>query len=219
MAWHFRLGLTGLGCPMKLLNLREDHLLKRYKSKDKKVILELQLANGQQLFDARDPSPLRGRDLNEHVVKYIIESFQEIPKDKDVSLTIYFSEGLGIRFTEGQIKRAIQTFFEDEMKTQSLHLKQVLTHGFKSLIIGLSFLFFCVFTYYYFKNLPETLFNNFFKETTHVLGWVSMWHPINIFLYEWWPIIEKKNLLKRISVTEVNIVSRRSQVQTMDNII
>lgn len=204
---------------MNLLNLRDDHLLKRYKSKDKKVILELQLSNGQQLFDARDPSPLRGRDLNEFVVKYIIESFQEIPRDKEVTMTIYFSEGLGIRYTEGQIKKAVQHFFEDEVKTQSLHLKQTLVHGFKSLAIGLTFLFFCVFTYYYFKNLPETLFNNFFKETTHVLGWVSMWHPINIFLYEWWPIIEKRNLLRRISQTEVSIVSRRSQPQSMDNII
>ena len=42
---------------------------------------------------------------------------------------------------------------------------------------------------------PLNYLRSFIKEGLILVGWVSMWKPINIFLYEWWPLIEAKNEL------------------------
>ena len=36
-----------------------------------------------------------------------------------------------------------------------------------------------------------------------VLGWVSMWKPMEIFLYEWWPIRREGRACRRLSEAAV----------------
>ena len=34
----------------------------------------------------------------------------------------------------------------------------------------------------------------FIEEGLIILGWVANWRPIEIFQYEWWPIVRRRNL-------------------------
>jgi hypothetical protein len=36
-----------------------------------------------------------------------------------------------------------------------------------------------------------------------VLGWVSMWKPMEIFLYEWWPIRRERRACRRLAECHV----------------
>jgi len=36
-------------------------------------------------------------------------------------------------------------------------------------------------------------------------GWVAMWRPLEVFLYDWWPIRAEGRLLKRLSTMPVRI--------------
>ena len=40
---------------------------------------------------------------------------------------------------------------------------------------------------------------------TVIFGWVANWRPIEIFLYEWWPIVRRRNLYRRLAAAEVNL--------------
>jgi hypothetical protein len=44
------------------------------------------------------------------------------------------------------------------------------------------------------------------KESSVIGGWVAMWRPMEIFLYDWWPIRERQQLYERLSAMEVRIV-------------
>jgi hypothetical protein len=37
-------------------------------------------------------------------------------------------------------------------------------------------------------------------------GWVAMWRPLEIFLYDWWPILGEKRIRDRLSRVDVRIV-------------
>jgi len=50
-------------------------------------------------------------------------------------------------------------------------------------------------------------------EGLFIMGWVAMWQPISIFLYEWWPIREAETIFKKISALEVEILSPVSAEQ------
>ena len=47
-----------------------------------------------------------------------------------------------------------------------------------------------------------------FEEGLLIGGWVAMWRPIEIFLYDWWPIRAKARLLDRLSAMPVRVVQR-----------
>jgi len=38
-----------------------------------------------------------------------------------------------------------------------------------------------------------------------IFGWVANWRPIEIFLYEWWPIVRRRNLYRRLAAAEVDL--------------
>ncbi len=37
-------------------------------------------------------------------------------------------------------------------------------------------------------------------------GWVAMWRPLEIFLYDWWPIRAEARLFDRLSAMPVRLV-------------
>jgi hypothetical protein len=43
-------------------------------------------------------------------------------------------------------------------------------------------------------------------------GWVAMWRPMEIFLYDWWPIAARIRLLDRLATMQVHLVARQPAV-------
>ena len=45
-----------------------------------------------------------------------------------------------------------------------------------------------------------------FREGLIICGWVAMWRPIQIFLYDWWPILGERRLYDRLCRMPVQII-------------
>jgi hypothetical protein len=43
------------------------------------------------------------------------------------------------------------------------------------------------------------------RESLTIGGWVSMWRPLEIFLYDWWPIRSEARLSERLAAMPVRI--------------
>jgi hypothetical protein len=43
------------------------------------------------------------------------------------------------------------------------------------------------------------------RETLAIGGWVSLWRPLEIFLYDWWPILREAHLSDRLGAMPVRI--------------
>src|SRR2546425_3231336 len=43
------------------------------------------------------------------------------------------------------------------------------------------------------------------RESLTIGGWVSMWRPLEIFLYDWWPIRSEARLSDRLAAMPVRI--------------
>ena len=44
------------------------------------------------------------------------------------------------------------------------------------------------------------------QESLIIVGWVALWHPMGIFLYDWWPIRAEAKLLDRLAEMDVQVV-------------
>ena len=43
------------------------------------------------------------------------------------------------------------------------------------------------------------------RESLTIGGWVSMWRPLEVFLYDWWPIRNEARLSDRLATMPVRI--------------
>ena len=43
------------------------------------------------------------------------------------------------------------------------------------------------------------------RESLVIAGWVAMWRPMEVFLYDWWPIREERKLQDRLAAMPVQI--------------
>jgi hypothetical protein len=47
--------------------------------------------------------------------------------------------------------------------------------------------------------LGDVPFRKIVEESFLILGWVANWRPLEIFLYDWWPIARRRDLYRRLS--------------------
>ena len=105
--------------------------------------VELKLRTPHQLFDERDPSPFRERDLDDDAAKYIHGSFRDLRDHRRAKLSIYF-ETLGeFRDRPQIIVDAIHSFFSFEADSKRRELREIFRQGVIALFIGICFLFSC----------------------------------------------------------------------------
>ena len=53
--------------------------------------------------------------------------------------------------------------------------------------------------------LGESRLGEVIREGFLIGGWVAMWRPLEVFLYDWWPIRAEGRLLQRLSTMPVRI--------------
>jgi len=55
------------------------------------------------------------------------------------------------------------------------------------------------------RALSGTQIGALIRESMVIGGWVAMWRPLEIFLYDWWPIRAERKLFDRLSAMPVRI--------------
>ena len=58
------------------------------------------------------------------------------------------------------------------------------------------------------RHFPDSRLAVLVREGVLIVGWVAMWRPIEIFLYDWWPIGAERRLFQRLAVMPVRIEYR-----------
>ena len=54
-------------------------------------------------------------------------------------------------------------------------------------------------------SVTENGFSDVLREGFLIGGWVAMWRPLEVFLYDWWPILGDVRMFDRLSEMPVHI--------------
>jgi hypothetical protein len=101
---------------------------------------------------------------------------------------------------------AIRAYFTRRANYFQLSLQRLIRRGLISLGIGLAFLGVFFLTGRLLVHLMgENAFTTVLTESLIIGGWVAMWRPLEIFLYDWWPIVAERRLYDRLSRIQVRI--------------
>lgn len=174
-------------------------------------VIELRLRESSQLFDALDPSPFHEKELDRHAEAYIVESVRELLSRSPSKLLIYIDRPLeataGAIDTPQVIGDAIRAHFKRRSRFAQRDLRQLIHRGAISLAIGLTFLA-AVFMAAQFalSVIGESPLARLLNEGLLIGGWVAMWRPLEIFLYDWWPILGERRIFDRLARLPVEVI-------------
>jgi len=171
-------------------------------------IIELHLHSLDQLFDTRDPSPFRERDLDPKADEFIVDSARELCSGQPREIALHLDQAPDHPDAQRVVSDAMRTHFARRSDFSRRELRALLRRGLISLAVGLTFLV-LLFLIAQAMGLvtAESGFPTLVRESLLIIGWVAMWRPLEIFLYDWWPIVGEQRLHDRLSRIEVRIVS------------
>jgi hypothetical protein len=180
----------------------------RYRIEGDRTCIDIRLRGVQQLFDRRDPAPFRERDLDEDAVDYICAAAEEIPASKPLKIVLILEEPAVPPLSAGEIEAAIRTQFEHERERVNRHLRQQRQFGHVALAVGLSVLVAFLTLAQMAHQLPAGPAREIVREGLVITGWVAMWRPIEVLLYDWWPLVRTRKQIVRILAAEIEVRCR-----------
>ena len=175
-------------------------------------VIEVHVGELNQLFNAMDPAPFRERDLDPNAEAFIVDWARELHHDRPVALVVSLDRQAGTPDAAAILKDAVREFFTQRALATRRKLRQLFKVGRRSLAIGLLVVAASVLVGDLLAAaLQESRFGSVLRESLLIGGWVAMWRPLEIFLYDWWPIRAEARLYDRLSAMPVRIEPARSQ--------
>jgi hypothetical protein len=166
--------------------------------------IKLGLHELEQLFDAMDSSPLVERDLDSAAENFIVGSARELPAGHELELVIVVSVPPA-DFTG--VQDGVRRYFATRAELKRLELRQLFRRGRLSLAGGLVFLVVCLLLGELMAKTGLGATADIIREGLTIGGWVAMWRPLEICLYDWWPLYEERRRLARLSRIRVQVVA------------
>jgi hypothetical protein len=169
-------------------------------------IIEIRVRELRQLFNAIDPSPFRQRDLDPKAEDFIVGWATDLSMDKPWALVVHLDRPAGRSDEAAILRDSIHEYFGQGLVASNRRLRNLFRRGRISLVIALAFLSASLaISDLVAGYLGESRLGEVIREGFLILGWVAMWRPLEVFLYDWWPIRAEARLLQRLSTIPVRI--------------
>lgn len=174
----------------------------------------LRLRELAQLFNSMDPSPFVDRDLDADAEEFITSWAGELPPGRELELVIQLAVPAPADSIAG-VEDAIRRYFTTRATIKRLELSQLMRRGRLSLGVGVVFLISCLLIGGFVAETGFGTASEIVTEGFTIVGWVAMWRPLEIYLYDWWPLYEARRRLDRLARITVRIVMPETQPSSL----
>lgn len=169
-------------------------------------VIDVHVAELRQLFNSIDPSPFHQKDLDAKAEEFIVEWARDLPREACLALLVHLDRPEGLADDASVLREAVREFFRRRAESTRRRLRELFRVARTSLLIGLAFLGVSLLLGDFIGNaLRDNRFGALLRESVLIAGWVAMWRPLEIFLYDWWPIRAEARLFDRLAAMPVRI--------------
>ena len=159
----------------------------------------------EQLFNSMDPSPFHEKDLDHDAEEFIVSWAQEYHRHDPLVLRVHVNQYPANADAPRLIQTAIHNYFSYRRKLNRLEFKRLLKQGRASLVIGILFLSACLLLSEVLSRKEHGTLLTLVRESLTIGGWVAMWRPMQIFLYDWWPLRRVGHIYEKLSHAPVEL--------------
>lgn len=159
------------------------------------------------LFHEQEFDPLNKRYDSASGLDQIITELKPKSLQQPIRATIFLPREQISGDSESVSSDVVRGYCDVQIHRINQDMASLRWQGIKALQTGVLFLAACLLLSAFFSGLealPEFL-RTFLSEGFLIAGWVSLWHPTELLLYEWWPLWRDKKLYNRIRDMEIII--------------
>jgi hypothetical protein len=160
-----------------------------------------------ELFKATEYDPFDEDTGGETGIETIIETLKGQQLNFTTRATIILPPEAIRPGLEAEVRAAITRHCRWSIETNQREIDASRWAGIKGLQSGLFFLASCLLISSALQTvmvIPEFL-RTFASEGLAIAGWVSLWHPVEAFLYDWWPAARQnemyRHMIERMEIT------------------
>ncbi|MDP1682023.1 MAG: hypothetical protein Q8L39_09655 [Burkholderiales bacterium] len=169
--------------------------------------LSLQVREIAQLFNSMDPTPFLNKDLDPEAETFIETWASGFAPGSDFHITIHVEQWPLDGDPSEMLTGAIHNHFSYKAVRKRSALKHFLRQGRMSMVIGIVFVTLCLLAADGIGKLDiQTVHHTIARESLTIVGWVAMWRPIQVFLYDWWPLQRQIRLYKALGNAHVRVI-------------
>ena len=169
--------------------------------------IEIRIRELSQLLNSMDPTPFHHQDLDPNAEEFILSWAHEHPREGELEILIHLTGGAPPADGEAIVGEALGNYFTYRAEHMQREFRQLMQRGRSSLMIGLGFLAVCLLAAEQIGRFDSGAFTTILRESVIIGGWVAMWRPLEIFLYDWWPLIQRQRLFEKLARAEVRIAA------------
>jgi len=167
--------------------------------------IELRLNELSQLFNSMDPTPFHHKDLDRDAEEFIESWALEYPQASRFHITVHLAR-MPEEDPTALVAEAIRNYFTYKSELSGRQVKVLLREGRISLMIGIAFLSTCLLAADLLTPFASGTFLKVVRESLTIGGWVAMWKPMQVFLYEWWPLARRRRIYRHLGQAQVRVV-------------
>ena len=159
-------------------------------------LIEIRVDRLAQLFHTLDPFPFREKDLDQDAEEYIVSWARELPDKRPLRIAVHIPDGDVLDAHSKELNEAFHSLFRRPRRCRPSRTQRavpgrpplardrypdprcMLHPGASCRWISSA-------------NPVQRLV----EESLLILGWVANWRPLEIFLYDWWPLARRRRLV------------------------
>lgn len=161
-----------------------------------------------QLFNSMDPSPFIEKDLDDKAEAFIVGWAQEFPANAQIKLRVHLEQWPSEGDPKELIRQAVHNHFAHLAELKRLEFKALMKQGRTSLLIGLGCLAISLVSSKMLQHSEAGTWASILRESLTIAGWVAMWRPMQIYLYDWWPVRRRGKLYEKLCRMPVEVIQK-----------
>ena len=168
--------------------------------------IEVEVRELGQLYDSLDPSPFHDKALDPKFEAYLVESAREHPPGATLAIVLHAPAVMHPH--DSGIESAIRRHFEYALAAAHRRDRYRLRAGHAALLMALGVLVAALALRSAIPESESTLVDAL-REGLLILGWVALWRPADVLLFERWEMRNERRHLQQLAQARVRFAHEK----------
>jgi hypothetical protein len=175
--------------------------------------ITLALPDADSLFVIPEANPLHGKTVYEPGIDTINDLVRNIRRKDEICLILNLPRQKISPDLESRIKKAVDDYCDFQIVSIKRNLELQTRQGRRTLVFGIAILIICLLLsglgFYISSNAASPLLyaiGGFMYNGFMIIGWVSLWTPTSMLVFERWPDWISKNTFIRMKKMQIRVL-------------
>jgi hypothetical protein len=173
----------------------------RYRIDNGEAIVDVRVTSVGNLFDNRDPAPFRQRDLDPALVEYLVDAGYDVAAAERVRIVFRVKEACA----PSDVENGVHAHFEYELARLQRKRREQMRTGWVTLAVAIVAVVALVGLAELVERVIAGTLGAGIKEALLISGWVLMWRPIELLIYDGIPWRRQRRVLRRLLAASIEI--------------